>query len=101
MSKYNIEPARHGHWVLEARHFFNDYGDCEVYVIASCSKCTKIWHGDRAIFSRTLYDYNVDDTPNPITEERIKRCKESCLQEAEKYILIESPFCEKCGAKMG
>lgn len=96
----DVKPVRQGHWILEAKHWFNDYGECLVYVVALCSECKKVWHNDRTVFDRVLYDYNNDDTPNPITEERIKRCKEYCLQEAEKCLLIESPFCEKCDAKM-
>lgn len=96
----DVEPVRQGHWILDAEHFFGDYGECEVYVVASCSECEKKWHNNGIVFNETLYDYNNDDTPNPITDERIQRCKEYCLQEAEKYILTESPFCEKCGAKM-
>lgn len=99
-NKHKEEPVRYGHWVLEAKHCFNEYGECIVYVVALCSECKKVWHNDRTVFDRTLYDYNNDDTPNPITEERIKRCKEYCLQEAKKCLLTESPFCEKCGAKM-
>lgn len=103
----DVKHVRHGHWILEPKHWFNDYGECIVYVVASCSECKKVWHNDRTVFDsdrtvfdRVLYDYNNDDTPNPITDERIQRCKEHCLQEAEKYLLTESPFCEKCGAKM-
>ena len=90
----DVEPVRHGHWILDAKHFFNECGECSVYVVAQCSECKKIWHSDRVVFDRTLYDYNNDGTPNPITDERIQRCKEHCLQEAEKYLLTESLFCE-------
>lgn len=99
--KVDAKIEQHGHWVLEAEHFFGDYGECEVYVVASCSECEKKWHNNGIVFNETLYDYNNDDTPNPITDERIQRCKEHCLQEAEKYLFTESRFCEKCGAKMG
>ena len=96
----NLEPVKHGHWVLEAEHFFGDYGECEVYVVASCSECEKKWHNNGIVFNRTLYDYDNNDMPDPITDDRIKKCKEYCLQEAEKYLLTETPFCELCGAKM-
>lgn len=96
--KIDAKIEQHGHWVLKAEHFFGDYGECEVYVVASCSECEKKWHNNGIVFNETLYN---DDTPNPITDERIQRCKEHCLQEAEKYLLAESPFCENCGSKMG
>lgn len=96
----DVEPVRYGDWVLKAKHYFNDYGYCEVYVDASCSKCKRKWHGDRIVIGKILFDYDNNGMPDPITEKRIEKCKEYCLQEAGKFMLTESPFCEKCGAKM-
>lgn len=96
----DVEPVRYGDWILKAKHYFNDYGYCEVYVDASCSECGRKWHGDRIVIGKILFDYDNNDMPDPITEKRIKECKEYCLQEAGKFMLTESPFCEKCGAKM-
>ena len=99
--KIDAKIEQHGHWVLKAEHSFDDYGECIVHAIASCSECKRKWHDEGVVFGRTLFDYDSNDMPDPITEERIKKCKGYCLQEAEKYLLVESPFCENCGAKMG
>lgn len=99
--KVDAKIEQHGHWVLKAKHYFGDFGECEVYVVASCSECEKKWHNNETVFGKTLLDYDSDDMPDPITDKRIKECKGYCLQEAEKYLLAESPFCEKCGVKMG
>ena len=96
----NVEHVKHGHWILKAKHYFDDYGECIVQVDASCSECKRKWHDDGTVFGKTLFDYDSNDMPDLITDKRIKECEGYCLQEAEKYLLTESQFCEKCGAKM-
>ena len=96
----DVEPVRHGHWILEAKHLFDDYGDCIVYVIAKCSNCGKHWHNGHTVWSEILSDYDYStDMPDQITERRINDAKQRCLQDAKEAVK-EYVSCELCGAKM-
>ena len=96
----DVEPVRHGHWILEAKHSFNDYGDCTVYVVAKCSNCGKHWHNGHNVWSEILSDYDYStEMPDQITERRINDAKQRCLQDA-KEVVKEYVSCELCGAKM-
>lgn len=96
----DVEPVRHGHWILEAKHLFPRLRECKVYVIAKCSQCGERWHNSKSVWSESLFDYNYEtETPDPITKQRIEDTKQRCLQDT-KEIIKEYVSCELCGAKM-
>lgn len=100
ISTADVEPVRHGHWFLEAKRSFNDYGDCRVYVVARCSNCGKYWHNGYSVRSETLLDCDYEnEMPDQITEQKINYAKQRCLQDS-KEIVKGYVSCELCGAKM-
>ena len=97
----DVESVVHAHWSLEAKHSFGDYfGDCTVYVIAKCSKCGEYWHNRHNICSEILLDYDENEMPFPINEQRIKKSKQNCLREAKDTMRNQYVACECCGARM-
>lgn len=95
----DVEPVRRGHWILEANHRFSDWGYCDVYVDMKCSRCGKPWHDGNIVGFTTLPNYDENEMPYPITEQRIKDADQRCFQEA-KEIAKKYMSCELCGAKM-
>lgn len=97
----DVAPVVHAHWELSAKHYFNDDGNCVVYITGVCTSCKTKWHNEMSIFWGTLSNYDYDNERDwPITNDRIDKCKEDCLKVSKKRILEMSLFCEKCGAKM-
>lgn len=95
----DVKPLRHGHWILEVNHRFSDWGYCDVYVDMKCSRCGKPWHDGNSVWFTTLPNYDENEMPYPITEQRIKDADQRCFQEA-KEIAKKYMSCELCGAKM-
>jgi hypothetical protein len=87
-----------GKWVYEVNHFFDDYGDLKVYVIAHCSECKHPYKDNHSIWIHLFEqpehegycsDWNID----------VEWAKKVTLEEA-KGIKLTDYFCPNCGAKM-
>lgn len=86
-----------GEWVLEAKHFYNDYGDLIVYAIAHCSECKTPYKDNHDVDYERIerpedLDYHADWSIDvePIKKKLLERAKTRPLHK----------YCHECGAKM-
>ncbi|MBR2388264.1 MAG: hypothetical protein IKB02_05795 [Clostridia bacterium] len=98
LSTADVVEVRHGHWESEVKHFFDDYGDLNVYAKGHCSECGKDYP-----FNPTIAREYICRPENLIGYEPwdidVEPIKEQVSQKARtnKNLL---PFCPNCGAKM-
>ena len=87
-----------GEWVIEVKHFFDDYGDLRIYAIAHCSQCKTPYKNNKDIYYERIErpenlnycaDWNID--VEPIKKRFFEKVKTK--KGLHKY-------CHECGAKM-
>ena len=94
----DVVEVRHGEWAFEVKHFFNDYGDLNVYAKGYCSECGKDYP-----FNATIASEYVERPDNLIGYEHWDidvepiKAQVSHMAKTNKNLY---PFCPYCGAKM-
>ena len=94
----DVVEVRHGAWAFEVKHFFDDYGDLNVYAKGYCSECGKDYP-----FNATIASEFVERPDDLVGYERwdidVEPIKEQVAHKARRNKNLY-PFCPYCGAKM-
>ena len=87
-----------GEWIYEVEHYWDDYGDLIVYVIAHCANCGTPYRENHSVDWEHIErpenlgyhaDWNIDVEP----------IKKMVLERA-KTIKLTQNYCSNCGAHM-
>lgn len=97
-SSADVVEVRHGAWAFEVKHFFDDYGDLNVYARGYCSECKKDYP-----FNATIASAHIERPDNLVGYEHwdidVEPIKAQVSNEARTNKNLY-PFCPYCGAKM-
>lgn len=89
---------KEGEWEYEVNHFFDDYGDLIVYVIAHCAECKTPYRDNSNV------DYQRIERPEDLDAYAewniaVEPIKKAILERAKERKLSHH-FCPNCGAHM-
>lgn len=89
---------KEGEWEYEVNHFFDDYGDLIVYVIAHCAECKTPYRDNSNV------DYQRIERPEDLDAYAewniaVEPIKKAILERAKERKLSHH-FCPNCGARM-
>lgn len=95
----DVVEVRHGKWDFEVKHFFDDYGDLNVYAKGYCSECGKDYPFNATIASEFV------EKPDDLVgyahwDIDVEPIKTQVAHKARENKNLYS-YCPYCGAKMG